>query len=167
MARAELVGYDELIGGLDPDLMGYDEQIGDDDDDDEVGDIIGRKKQKRVRKTAVVKADRRYAMGLGAVLVAAGATATLRGAPSLRFRVDRLMLVPTAPGLLVTSVIAGNVSQTLGGNGSPVEAFGPDAFGASFQGQTLSPAVEVVVTIQNPTGGDIGVSGTVLGLSDQ
>lgn len=152
MGREELVGYEELVG-IDNDYIG--------DDTDE----IGARRRGRVQKT--VKADRRYSLGLGSVSVPAGGTAILRGAPSLKFRVDRLMLVPDAPGALVLNIQAGNVSQTLGGQGGPVEAFGPASFGAGMTGQTLDPAIEVVVTLQNPTGGPIQVSGSVFGLADQ
>jgi hypothetical protein len=153
MGSAQLVGYGELMGEIDPDLVGYDAQIGR-ISPDQIG-------------AAKVQANRRYAVGLGAVVVPAGGSAILRGAPTLKFRADRLMLVPTAPGALVTQVMAGNVSQTMGSNGSPVEAFGPVAFGAAMTGQTIDPAVEIFVTLTNPTIADITVSGTVLGLADQ
>jgi hypothetical protein len=155
MGSAQLVGYGELMGEIDPDLVGYDAQIG--ISNDQIG----------AARPGKVQANRRYAVGLGAVVVPAGGSAILRGAPTLKFRADRLMLVPTGPGALVTQVMAGNVSQTMGSNGSPVEAFGPVAFGAAMTGQTIDPAVEIFVTLTNPTLADITVSGTVLGLADQ
>lgn len=150
----QLVGYSELMGEIDEDLAG-EEDIGYDEE-------IGAHKKKHV-----AKANRRYPLGLGNATVLAGGTAILKGVPPLLFRTDRLMLVPTAPGLLVTQIMAANVAQSLGSNGSPVEAFGPGSFGAAMTGQTVSPGVEVAVTISNPTAGPIDISGTCFGLVDQ
>ena len=153
----QLIGYGELIGALDNDYMGYDEEVGVLSEHD-----IGARGAQRT-----VKADRRYTLGLGSVSVPAGGTAQLSGAPTLKFRVDRLMLVSTAPGVVVTSIVAGNVLQSLGGGGSPVESFAPNAFGASMAGQSIDPAIPVVVTLVNPTGAAIQVAGNVFGLADQ
>ena len=158
----ELVGYGDLIGALDGgDYLGHDEEIG---GDELMGDELSGRNRNGPNK---VKADRRYPMGIGQVVVPAAGTAQLTGAPTIPFRVDRLMLVPSAPGCLVTTIVAGNVLQSLGGAGIPVEAFANDSIGASMAGQTLSPAVPVVVTLVNPTGAPITVSGAVFGLADQ
>lgn len=152
----QLIGYADLMGAdVDPDLVGLDEELGAISNDQ-----IGAKGGK-------VRANRRFAVGLGSVVIPAGGSAVLRGAPTLPFRADRLMLVPSASGALVQQVMAGNVAQTMGSNGIPVEAFGPVSFGAAFTGQTVAPAVEMFVQLTNPTGADITCSGVFYGLADQ
>jgi hypothetical protein len=157
----QMVGYGELIGALDADYIGHDEEIG---ADELMGDELAGRGRRAVN---VIKADRRYPMGMGSVVVPTGGTASLTAAPTLPFRVDRLMLEASAVGALVTSIVAGNVLQTLGGGGIPVEAFKQDSIGAAMAGQTLPPAIPVVVTLVNPTLADITVSGVIFGLADQ
>lgn len=197
MARqsAQLVGYRDLIGAIggrwDEEIGGdYDELgdvLGDELSGDELGDVLGdelsgldtdqlgavrrmiarsRKNRATARGTRTM-ANRIYDLGLGSVTIAAGAVGQLTGAPAIRFRVDRLFLVPTAPGLLLLDVKAGIVSQSVGGAGSPVESFSPTAIGARMSGQTLDPAVPVILTISNPTGAPITISGNIIGKADQ
>ena len=183
MGSAGMVGYKGLIAGLSPDYVAgdYDEQIGGDFDmmgDDLAGDELGndelgaRRAMARHGKPSARggmrdAANRRYDLGLGSVSVPAGGTAVLTGAPAIRFRVDRLMLVASAVGVLVRDIKSGIVSQTVGGAGSPVESFDPRAIGAQMSGQTLDPAIPVVVTLENTTGAAITVSGNIFGLADQ
>ena len=179
-------GYDEQIGN-DADFLGDDmgDDLGDDMGDD-LGDDLGARRRRHFKRLAVqqrriaamnarpsasggirVEANRRYDLGLGSVSVPAGGVAILVAAPAIRFRVDRIMLVPTAPGLLVIDIKSGIVSQTVGGSGSPVESFEPRAIGAQMSGQTLDPAIPVQVTFSNPTGAAISVAGNIFGLADQ
>jgi hypothetical protein len=191
-ASAQLVGYRDLIGAIGG---RWDEEIGGDFDSlgdelsgeeemmagDELGDVLGsldsdqlgavrrliaRSKRNTARGPRLM-ANRIYDLGLGSVTIAAGAVGQLTGAPAIRFRVDRLFLVPTAPGLLLLDVKAGIVSQSVGGAGSPVESFSPQAIGARMSGQTLDPAVPVILTISNPTGAPITISGNIIGKADQ
>ena len=194
-ASAQLVGYRDLIGAIggrwDEEIGGDYDQLGDvlgdvlgDDemagDFDNIGDelagldahqlgavrrILGRKR--RTARGERVMANRMYDLGLGSVTIAPGAVGQLTGAPAIRFRVDRLFLVPTAPGLLLLDVKAGIVSQSVGGAGSPVESFSPFAIGSRMSGQTLDPAVPVILTISNPTLAAITISGNVIGKADQ
>ena len=191
---AEMVGYNELIGAIggrwdeqiggDFDMIG-DDELGDDElGDDELGDelsgldadqlgsvrrMIRRRisRKRRTKRGTRVMANRIYDLGLGSVTIAPGAVGQLTGAPAIRFRVDRLFLVPTAPGLLLLDVKAGIVSQSVGGAGSPVESFSPTAIGARISGQTLDPAVPVILTISNPTLAAITISGNIIGKADQ
>ena len=114
-----------------------------------------------------IPANRVYDLGLGSITIGPGATGQLTGSPAILFRVDRLFLVPTAPGAIVLDVKVGIVSQTVGGAGSPVESFGPTAIGSRMSGQTLSPAVPCTVLLFNPTLGAITISGNVIGKADQ
>jgi hypothetical protein len=174
---AAMVGYRDLIGAIGGQ---WDEEIGSDDlgyDDmgDELGDELsglsddqlGRAIRKRTARGVRTMANRIYDLGLGSVTIAAGAVGQLSSAPAIRFRVDRLFLVPTAPGLLLLDVKAGIVSQSVGGAGSPVESFSPQAIGARMSGQTLDPAVPVILTISNPTLAAITISGNIIGKADQ
>lgn len=196
-ASAQLVGYRDLIGAIggrwDEEIGGDYDQLGDvlgdvlgDDemagDFDNIGDELSglnsmqlgavRRVLRNSRKRATargerVMANRMYDLGLGSVTIAPGAVGQLTGAPAIRFRVDRLFLVPTAPGLLLLDVKAGIVSQSVGGAGSPVESFSPFAIGSRMSGQTLDPAVPVILTISNPTLVAISISGNVIGKADQ
>lgn len=194
-ASAQLVGYRDLIGAIggrwDEEIGGDFDSLGDvlGDDEmagDELGDVLGDELQgldsdqlgavrrliRRSRKRSTARGDRTmanriYDLGLGSVTIAAGAVGQLTGAPAIRFRVDRLFLVPTAPGLLLLDVKAGIVSQSVGGAGSPVESFSPQAIGARMSGQTLDPAVPVILTISNPTIAAITISGNIIGKADQ
>lgn len=195
MARqsAQLVGYRDLIGAIggrwDEEIGGDFDQLGDvlsgDElsglDTDQLGDVLSgldtdqlgavrrmlRNNQRHTLRGPRVMANRIYDLGLGSTTIAAGAVGQLTGAPAIRFRVDRLFLVPTAPGLLLLDVKAGIVSQSVGGAGSPVESFSPTAIGARMSGQTLDPAVPVVLTISNPTLAAITISGNIVGKADQ
>jgi hypothetical protein len=194
-ASAQLVGYRDLIGAIggrwDEEIGGDFDSLGDvlGDDEmagDELGDVLGdelsgldsdqlgavRRILRRSRRRNTARGDRTmanriYDLGLGSVTIAAGAVGQLTGAPAIRFRVDRLFLVPTAPGLLLLDVKAGIVSQSVGGAGSPVESFSPQAIGARMSGQTLDPAVPVILTISNPTLAAITISGNIIGKADQ
>lgn len=174
-ASAALVGYRDLIGAIGGQ---WDEEIGVDDlgyDDMELGDELsglddeqlGRAVRRRTLRGDRVMANRIYDLGLGSITIAAGAVGQLASAPAIRFRVDRLFLVPTAPGLLLLDVKAGIVSQSVGGAGSPVESFSPQAIGARMSGQTLDPAVPVILTISNPTLAAITISGNIIGKAVQ
>jgi hypothetical protein len=191
-ASAQLVGYRDLIGAIggrwDEEIGGDFDSLGDElsgDEEmmagDELGDVLGsldadqlgavrrliaRGKRNTARGPRLM-ANRIYDLGLGSVTIAAGAVGQLTGAPAIRFRVDRLFLVPTAPGLLLLDVKAGIVSQSVGGAGSPVESFSPQAIGARMSGQTLDPAVPVILTISNPTLAAITISGNIIGKADQ
>ena len=180
MGSAKLVGYRDLLGALGGARIGYDEEIGDDYGDD-LGDDLGgmtdqevgariRRARGRMRsrgRGVRIPANRIYDLGLGSITIAAGLTGILTGAPAIRFRVDRLFLVPTLPGLIMLDLKVGIVSQTVGGAGSPVESFGPTAIGARMSGQTLDPAVPVTALILNPTAGSITISGNIIGKADQ
>lgn len=184
MASHQMVGYRDLIGALGGSPRGgssrYDDEIGDDLgddlgldddlaglDDQQLGAAVRRARGRNTGRGERIPANRIYDLGLGAQTVPAGGTIVLTGAPAIRFRVDRLYLVPTAPGLIVLDIKVGIVSQTVGGAGSPVESFGPQAVGSRMSGQTLDPAVPCTVLISNPTAAPIGISGNVIGKADQ
>jgi hypothetical protein len=187
MARqqsAAMVGYKDLIGALGGDTSGgYDDEIGAYDlglddlsgdelsgiNDNDLGAMVRRMRGGRAGADgrARIEANRIYDLGLGSVTIAPGAVGQLTGAPAIRFRVDRLFLVPTAPGLLLLDLKAGIVSQSIGGAGSPVESFSPTAIGSRMSGQTLDPAVPVILTISNPTLAAISIAGNIIGKADQ
>jgi len=178
---AKMVGYRDLIGAI---AGNWDEEIGSDDlGYDELGDELegdysdelsglsddqlGRGSRRRGKRGTRIMANRIYDLGLGSITIAPGAVGQLTAAPAIRFRIDRLFLVATDPGLLLLDIKAGIVSQSVGGAGSPVESFSPTAIGARMSGQTLDPAVPVILTISNPTLAAITIAGNVIGKADQ
>lgn len=91
---------------------------------------------------------------------AIGATTTMRGKVSRVAHVDRLLIVPSAPGVVIASIKVGDSEQSLA-SGVPVELYGasaltdvePDNF------EPLGPALDFIITLQNTTAG--AITGTI------
>lgn len=89
-----------------------------------------------------------------------GATTTMRGKVSRVAHVDRLLIVPSAPGAIIESIKVGDEEQTLQA-GVPVELYGttsltdtvPDNF------SPIGPALDFIVVLKNTTA--VAITGTI------
>lgn len=91
---------------------------------------------------------------------AIGATTTMRGKVSRAARADRLLVVPSAPGVVFQSIMVGDDEQLLN-PGAPVELYSTDALTDSKPDNfsPLSPALDFSVTLFNTTVG--AITGTI------
>lgn len=91
---------------------------------------------------------------------AIGATTTMRGKVSRVARPDRLLIVPSAPGVVLASLQVGDDEQLLA-PGAPVELYSTDALTDSKPDNfsPIGPALDFVVTLQNTTIG--AITGTI------
>ncbi len=89
-----------------------------------------------------------------------GATTTMRAKVSREAHPDRLLIVPSSPGVVLQSVKVGDEEQLLA-SGAPVELYSTaaltDAVPDNFS--PVGPALDFVVTLQNTTA--VGVTGTI------
>lgn len=165
----------ELIGGE------Y-EIVGEDDDDlfdsDVMGDLelVGRRRRRRGGsrpRTRVIKQRtkfnaRQYPLGLGSVTIAAGATSTavLTAQPQRIFRGQRLVLIASVVGALVTDVLVGVRSQLAGVGNQPVELYSATSTYVEQEWDTAQVGNIITVQLQNSLAGTaITVSGAVIGTS--
>lgn len=96
-----------------------------------------------------------------------GATTTMRAKVSRAAHVDRLLIVPSAPGATVQSIQVGDEEQVLA-PGVPAELYGAaaltDALSDNFS--PIGPGLDFVITLKNTTAvaitGTIGTKCTVL-----
>ena len=133
--------------------------------DDSAGAISPQAFRRGV-KTKVNRVLRRFPIGLGATSVAAAATLTISVNPQLPFKIERL-LIPGSAGLLITDLKVGTVSQFVAPGSIPVEVFAADSIGVFLKGDTAVPGVNIDLTVNNPTGGAIVLSGAYIGVALQ
>lgn len=91
---------------------------------------------------------------------AIGSNTTMRGKVSREAHINRLLIVPSAPGAIITSLKIGDVEQLLSG-GVPVELYGESAL-TDVEPDNFSPldkAIDLVIVFQNTTAG--AITGTV------
>lgn len=89
-----------------------------------------------------------------------GATTTMRAKVSRPAHVDRLLIVPSGPGVVVDSIKVGDEEQCLAG-GVPAELYGASALQDS-QSDNFSPigsGIDMIITLKNTTA--TAVTGTI------
>lgn len=88
--------------------------------------------------------------------VAAGGTSTMRAKVSRVAHVNRLLIVPSAPGLVLDSIKVGDEEQLLA-SGCPVEIYSAQALTDTLPDNfsPLGPALDLIVTLRNTTGAGI------------
>lgn len=91
---------------------------------------------------------------------AIGATTTMRGKVSRVAHVNRLLIVPSAPGVVIGSIKVGDEEQCLAA-GVPVEIYGTSALTDTEPDNfsPLGPALDFQVTLVNTTAG--AITGTI------
>lgn len=93
-------------------------------------------------------------------------TTTMRGKVSRVTHANRLLIVPSAPGVVIESIKVGDEEQTLA-SGVPVELYGTTALTDSVPDNfsPLGPGLDLVVVLKNTTAvaitGTIGCKGSV------
>jgi len=89
-----------------------------------------------------------------------GATTTMRAKVSRTAHTDRLLIVPSAPGIVLQSVQVGDEEQLLSA-GAPVELYSVDALTDTLPDNfsPLGPALDFVVVLFNTTA--VAVTGTI------
>lgn len=88
--------------------------------------------------------------------VGAGLTTTMRAKVSREAHVDRLLIVPSAPGLVLDSIKVGDEEQLLA-SGCPVEIYSAPALTDTLPDNfsPLGRALDLIVVMRNTTGGSI------------
>lgn len=89
-----------------------------------------------------------------------GATTVMRGKVSRVTHIDRLLIVPSAPGVVIDSLKVGDEEQTLAA-GVPVELYSAPALTDSLPDNfsPLGPALDFVATLKNTTA--VAITGTI------
>lgn len=89
-----------------------------------------------------------------------GSTTTMRAKVSRAAHVDRLLIVPSAPGAVVQSIQVGDEEQVLA-PGVPAELYGASALTDSSPDNfsPIGPGLDLVVTLRNTTAG--AITGTI------
>ncbi len=117
-----------------------------------------------VRDDPAAKVLRRQVMGFGSQSVAAGGTATFSASPQRTMRMEKLVIVPSAAGLLVTGINVGADPQFVNvGLGAPVELFSATTLDNLLRSVTANLGHVVTIQLQNPTGGQITASVGAIG----
>lgn len=151
---ADLVGYDEIVGG-DYEIVG----------DDLVGAVRRRGRRLPIQRRLVRRPpnqSRELVIGLGSTSITTLATATITARPQVPFRPKRFVS-PGAAGLLITDLKVGNRSQLVAAGSIPVEVFSQLAVDVGMQFDTVGPAMDLVAVVNNPTGGTLAFSGAFIG----
>lgn len=89
-----------------------------------------------------------------------GATTTMRAKVSRAAHVDRLLIVPSAPGATVQSIQVGDEEQVLA-PGVPAELYGAAALTDSMSDNfsPIGPGLDFVITLKNTTA--VAITGTI------
>jgi hypothetical protein len=92
--------------------------------------------------------------------LAAGGTTTMRAKVSRVAHVNRLLIVPSGPGIVLDSIKVGDEEQLLA-SGCPVEIYSSSALTDTLPDNfsPLGPALDLIVTMRNTTGG--GLTATI------
>lgn len=160
-----LQGYDELLGDDDDD---YDLMGDDDEDDDLLGDleILGRRRRRRRRgrsrsrrrrpKARRRVARRAYSRDRGLILgfgtqagIAAGATVDFTANPQVPFRPKRVLIDTDATPIEVADIKVGKNSQLASAGGFPASGFQANAFDIGVKFDSAYPGLDIVTTITN------------------
>lgn len=105
----------------------------------------------------------RYTFGMPTAVVPPGGTVRVQQNPETTIRCLRLIIIASAPGLMVTMVRGDNVNMIVGA-AVPVEQFGPEQL-TNVEGlPTLSPANSVMIGYFNPTDKPISVNASFSGV---
>src|SRR4029078_4026017 len=91
---------------------------------------------------------------------AIGATTTMRAKVSRAAHVDRLLIVPRDPGVVIESIKVGDEEQTLA-SGVPAELYGQEALTDSVPDNfsPIGPGLDFIITLKNTTAG--AITGTI------
>lgn len=91
---------------------------------------------------------------------AIGAITTMRAKVSRVSHVDRLLIVPSAPGAVIESIKVGDEEQTLAA-GVPVELYGSSALTDTVPDNfsPIGPGLDFIITLRNTTAS--GITGTI------
>jgi hypothetical protein len=108
---------------------------------------------------------KRAAIGFGAFSIVTLGQATLTARVQRAFHPDRLLIVPSAVGLLFLSIRVGDEEQLLN-PGVSAEAYGPSALADSRTDDftPCAPGMDLSLLLSNPTAGTITGSATMKGL---
>jgi len=89
-----------------------------------------------------------------------GATTTMRAKVSRASHVDRLLIVPTAPGVVIESIKVGDEEQALA-SGVPVELYGSAALTDTLTDNfsPIGPGLDFIITLRNTTAS--AITGTI------
>jgi hypothetical protein len=89
-----------------------------------------------------------------------GSTTTMRAKVSRVAHVDRLLIVPSAPGVVIESIKVGDEEQTLAG-GVSAELYGTTALTDTVPDNfsPIGPGLDFIVTLKNTTAG--AITGTI------
>lgn len=89
-----------------------------------------------------------------------GSTTTMRGKVSRTAHINRLLIVPSAPGVVIESLKIGDVDQNLA-SGVPVELYGTTALTDSEPDNfdPLGPGLDLVITLKNTVA--VAITGTI------
>lgn len=87
---------------------------------------------------------------------AIGATTTMRSKVSRSANVDRVLIIPSAPGAVIASILVGDEEQALA-TGAPVELYSPAALTDTLPDDfsPIGPALDMVIVLRNTTAGVI------------
>ena len=129
--------------------------------------------QKLIRHGAAVVARqnqkaRRYPCPLPPTVVAGGAAATITARPQALYRPERLVIAASiAPSFSVSDIKVGNVSQIPNTGEIPGELFAQNGVDCTIQLDTVNPAIDLLVVVNNITGGNLTFRGAFIGTNVQ
>ena len=158
----ELVGYGDEVVGADDVSAEVADILSGVGDDELVGAVGPRRRGVRLRRKAPTRVRRLY-LPLGSTSIGVGATVTITSNPQHPFKAERMILFPSAVGLLITNLQIGTDSQFVAAGSMPVELFAAANEDATFNADTARPGVEIAMTVNNPTAGAITLGGGILG----
>lgn len=176
------MGYYDIMGDDDADLLGDVEVLGDDDDLLGAYQILGAARrgggQKmrlarqiaarsgRVVRSGSPQAARKLTIGVdsGTTAIAAGAAATITINPVEPFRCEAFLVDPTiAPSFLITSILVGRKSQFVGTSALSAATFSALNPLVSIQWDTAQTAQPISIAVTNNTGGALRFLATLFG----
>lgn len=103
-------------------------------------------------------------MGLGSTVILAGATFTPPTFKPLRPITPQKFGFPsTVQGLLVNQIAIGGIGLFASTLGVPIEMFSEVSTFPQLRWPTIDPAVGIDITVTNPTGGNLTLSGAIYG----
>lgn len=127
---------------------------------------FGRTKREVFRRAPLGMREDSSGNAFFTLAAAIGSTTVMRGKVSRPFHGDRLLIVPSAPGVVITSIQVGDEEQLAAPN-APVELYGPQALTDQLPDNfsPVSSGVDFAVTLKNTTAaeitGTIGLKGGV------